>query len=668
MRAIVLALLPVGIAAAADFPEIASYDIDAKLIPAEHAVDGHEVLTWRNESPDYIRELQFHLYQNAFRNTRSTFLRESAGATGSRSATASAQLRKTNGWGWIDIRSLRIENGPDVAKSIRYLHPDDDNADDRTVMAVDLPEPLKPGGTIHVTIDFRTKLPRGGERAGWQLNYHLFGQWFPKIGVWERAGVRGAAAGHWNCHQYHANSEFYADFGRYAVNITTPSNYVVGASGVLERRTDNKAAGTTTRRYVQDGIHDFAWTASPDFIRVERLFDPKREVSEAELAATARMLGITEDEARLQPVRMILLIQPDHASQIDRHFRAIATGLKYFGLWYGKYPYQTITVVDPAYGASNTGGMEYPTFITAGTNWILEPHGQTPEMVVVHEFGHEYWYGMVASNEFEEAWLDEGFNTYSTSKILDKVYGPFPLPVAFQRIPASLVLRLPESNWDSVNRAAWLAMPKADALARNSWQYYSGSSYGLNVYMRTGVTLRTLENLLGEQTMARVMRTYFQRWKYKHPTTSDFIAVVNEVSGKEMTSFFDQFFYGSDLLDYAVGSVQYGKDEKTNVWDTNIKIVRNGEAIWPVDVRISFKDGDVVLKRWDGRYRWVEYSFKRPSEPATVEVDPDHKLLLDVNFANNSWQAEMASKPMLKWTGNLLFWVQNVLLSLAGMA
>lgn len=661
MRFLLLAILCCGIATPADLPQIASYDIDARLIPAEHAIAGHEVLTWRNDSPDYIRELRFHLYMNAFRDAKSTFMREDRGLAD--------RLRERNEWGSIEIRSLSIENGPDLTKSIRYIAPDDGNADDRTVMAVDLPEPVRPGATIRVAFDFHTKLPRGAPRAGWQGQYHFVSQWFPKIGVWERAGVRGAAEGRWNCHQYHAHSEFYADFGRYAVNIATPSNYIVGATGVLERRTEDRAAGTTTWRFVQDGVHDFAWTASPSFIRVERLFDPARETTEAEVAAIAKLHGIAVEDARLDPVRMILLIQPDHAGQIDRHFRATAAALKYFGLWYGKYPYKTITVVDPAYGAGNTGGMEYPTLITAGTDWIIDRNEQTPEMVTVHEFGHQYWYGMVANNEFEEAWLDEGFNTYSTSKILDRVYGPFPVPIRVQGIPLSMLVRLPESTWDPVNRAAWLVSPKADALARNSWEYYSGSSYGINVYMRASVTLRTLERLLGEDTMARVMRTYFQRWKCRHPSTRDFIDVANEISGQDLNWFFDQFFYGSHVLDYAVGDVEsYKEDGKKQVWTSVVKIRREGEAIVPVGVRIRFKDGSTVLKHWDGRYRWAEYRFERPSEVASVEVDPYQKLLLDINFANNSWQAETATRPLLKWTANLLFWIQNLLLSIGAAA
>jgi len=122
------------------------------------------------------------------------------------------------------------------------------------------------------------------------------------------------------------------------------------------------------------------------------------------------------------------------------------------------------------------------------------------------------------------------------------------------------------------------------------------------------------------------------------------------------------------VLDYAVGDVESYKDDKEQVWTSVVRIRREGEAIVPVDVRIRFRDGNTVLKRWDGRYRWVEYRFERPSEVASVEVDPYQKLLLDINFANNSWQAEPAVQPLLKWTANLLFWIQNLLLSIGAAA
>jgi hypothetical protein len=629
---------------------IVNYEISARLDTKLRAVEGHETLTWLNDSSEEVRELRFHLYMNAFRDDKSTFQREEDGHP------------KKDALGSIEVKSLRIAGGADLTKSMRFLHPDDDNAEDRTVMAVALPEPVKAGRSIALEIDFHTKLPHVSARTGYHGDFYMVAQWFPKIGVWEKAGERYATQGQWNCHQFHANSEFYADFGRYAVSLTAPSNYVVGATGVLENRREDAAAKTATYRFVQEDVHDFAWTASPLFQRIERTFDPAREVSARELAETAKLLGLPEKEVSLQPVRMILLIQPEHAAQVERHFKALRAGLKYFGLWYGKYPYPTITMVDPPYGGGAAGGMEYPTLFTAGTSWLVSERRQAPEMVVVHEFGHQFWYGMVANNEFEEAWLDEGFNTYSTSKILDKVYGP-------QDLSPSRWVHGPGVNWDAINRGAYLMGAKTDNLLRNAWEYYDGSSYGLNSYPRSGITLRTLENYLGEATMARIMRTYFQRWRYRHPCTRDFIQVANEVSGQDLKWSFDQFVYGSNVVDYKVGEVENREvGDKKKQFESVVKIRREGEAIFPVEIRVRFTDGKTADRKWDGEYRWVKFKFTGPAGVESVEIDPGHKILLDVNFANNSYREDVAVKPLFKWWQNLLFWAENLLLVAGGVS
>ena len=642
MRRLFLFLAAAGALAAAEGRDIVRYRIEAKLVPQERAVQGHEELTWRNASPDEIRELRFHLYMNAFRDRNSTWVREGG---------REVDRLERNGWGSIAVKRLAIAGGADLTQAIRFIHPDDDNALDRTVISVALPAPVAPGGSIALDIDFSTRLPHVVERAGYHGDFYLVAQWFPKIGVWQ--------AGHWNCHQYHAWSEFFADFGRYDVSIDVPSEYVVGATGVNVSRAAGGAR--TTYRFVQADVHDFAWTASPRFLRAERLFDPAREVTARDISSAAALLGIPESDLRLKPVRMILLIQPENASQIDRHFKALSTAIKYFGLWYGAYPYETVTLVDPPYGGMEAGGMEYPTFIAGGTSWLLSAHEQRPEVVIVHEFGHQYWYGMVGSNEFEESWLDEGFTTYSSEKILGLVYGPEPVPFRPLGIPLASALRFPLVGYDSLDRMGYLEDPKLDDVVRNAWQYYNRSSYGVNSYERANIVLRTLENLLGKPLMARVLRTYFERWRYRHPTTLDFAAIVSEVTGRDMRWFFDRCVFSSNVLDYAVSEIRSGKNEST------VRLRRLGEVILPVELRVRFADGAVIDRQWDGQYRWTEFKFTRPAPIESAEIDPDHKILLDANFANNSRTRSLQAAPLAKWTENLLHWAEQWLLTVGGI-
>lgn len=671
-------------ASAAMSRQVVAYRIQAQLDPEKKTVTGEETLTWRNESPDTIRELRFHLYLNAFQNEKSTFMRESGG-----------QLRgdraQKDEWGYIDIQRMRIAGGADLTAGIRFVHPDDDNADDRTVMAVALPQPVNPGQSITLDIAFLSKLPKVFARTGYHDDFFMAGQWFPKIGVWEKAGDRYAQQGAWNCHQFHATSEFYADYGKYDVTLTVPSAYVVGATGVEQSRTADAARKQTTYRFYQEDVHDFSWTASPRFVRIERQFDPARAVTPAEISATAKLTGAPAEELRLKPVRMILLIQPEHQWQADRHFRALENGLKWFGLWYGAYPYETITVVDPPHGAGGAGGMEYPTLITAGTPWWPGAHEMNPEEVVIHEFGHQYWYGMVGTNEFEESWLDEGFNTYSTGKIIDQVYGPEDAPIDMLYVPVAGLLGLPRITSESRDRLVYLQFDKRDPVVRNAWQYRSDFSYGINSYMRPGTLLRTLENYLGAPVMARIMRAWFQRYRFQHPTTRDFEKLVNEISGRDMHWFFEQFVFGTDWLNYKVESVkcdpvrvklgsflENGKrtvvseadaarveKERDKKGQKEYRIVvtlgRDGEAIFPVDMKMILDNGEVVRQQWDGRDRWVRYEYTKTSRVKSVEIDPERKVLLDGSFADNSYVAITPLLPFAKWSSNVLFWMQMVL-------
>jgi hypothetical protein len=576
------------------------------------------------------------------------------------------------------------------------------------VARVPLAQPIPPHGSIELEVDFTSKLPRALARTGYDGDYVLIAQWFPKIGVYEGAGERGRKEGGWNCHQFHANTEFYADYGSWDVDLTAPANYVLGATGFLRRRQDN-ADRTTTYYFHQDDVHDFAWTASPRFLKLVRTFDWGREVRGDEVVKWAGILNVPADQVGLRDVAVTLLLQPDHKSLADRYFRAAFNGLKYFGLWYGQYPYDTLTVVDPPRD-SNTSGMEYPTFITGGTYFWPGEHSFEPEGVTVHEFGHQFWYGLVGNNEFEEAWLDEGFDTYSTSKVLETAYGeecgyqqvfgmPVPLHSWFRvplpEFPFAGVGSIPLGTYlgcvgypeRTSQRLRYLDQGKDDDMVRFGWQYLNGTSYVVNSYMRPGITLRTLESYLGQETMARVMRAYQQRWRYRHPCTRDFIEVVNEVSGQNMNWFFEQFFYSSNLADYEVSSITnepmegkigvYGENgnkttylekdavkafekSKNKLYHSTVVVRRLGEAVAPVDVSFSFDNGQTVKSSWDGKYRWTKFVFEKAAKVTSAEVDPERKLALEASFTNNSRLANENNRGAIKWYIRWIFWLENL--------
>jgi hypothetical protein len=622
------------VAGAALSEHVVRYDIRVKLDPLGKRLEGRETLTWRNSSNAAVTSLPFHLYLNAFKNNRSTFMRESGGShRGFR--------RDPEDWGWIDVKAIRTAEGADLAAGKRFIQPDDGNADDETVMEVPLDRPVPAGGSVTLEIEFEAKLPKVFVRTGYANDFFMVAQWFPKVGVL-RDGV-------WNCHQYHASSEFFADFGAFKVEITVPAKYIVGATGKRVGVRTNED-GTKTYTHSQEDIHDFAWTACPDFVEFRERFVQAAPPVDTE---------------------MIFLVHRSHLGQKDRYVRALRQGLEFYSQSYGVYPYETITLVDPGPGGIGGGGMEYPTLFTAWTASFLPRGIRMPEFVTIHEFGHGYWYGMVASNEFEEAWLDEGINTYSEVKAMAKYYGP-----------DRSMIDLPGLKIGDLfyNRLSVVGSGRFDPILRVSWDFVSRGSYGLNVYSKAGLAMLTLEKILGEEVMAAVMRTYFEKWKFRHPTTGDFIRVAEEVSGRDLGWYFDQVLRSPDKLDYAISSLSSEEvagpegrfaaemkkggppgEKAVQEYRNEVVVWRTGEWVFPQEVEVVFEDGTKVRETWDGRDRWRKFVYLKPVKLASAAVDPEGKYLLDVNWANNSKRLSPPKAALRKYTLGLAGWVQHLL-------
>ena len=664
------------------------YEIWVELDDAEKTLLGKEEIVWTNPTAEAVPDMLLHLYWNAFKNEDSAFLREAA----AESMFSRGDAPDDGEWGWIDITDIRLADGSDLKPTLHYVTPDGpEHPDDQTVVRVLFPAPVQPGESVRIRLEFRSKVPRTVARSGYYRDSFFIAQWFPKPGVYE-------AGKGWNAHAYHQNSEFFADFADFVVHIDVPSRFVVGSSGRQTGAVVDGAAGRTTYTYRQAMVHDFAWTADPRYIKIERDFIGAREVTPGEYAETAERLALPLEEVRLPDVRMTLLIAPEHKGQIERHFRALRAALKYYGLWYGPYPYETVTMVDPPF-RTGSGGMEYPTLFTAGTRILPSRSVLSPEGVIVHEFGHGYWYGLAANNEFEAAWLDEGFNTYSTGKVLAKAYGPGAMSFVFKGFPIDWFLRLPRNFDFELNRAAAINTVRYDPVTAWSWKFYNSGSYGANVYMRAATLLETLERLLGEPVWSRIMRTYHMRYRFKHPTKSDFVAVVNELSGKDMTWFFDELLEGTEAFDYGIASVTsvkvtlrrrgvYDADGARTEWTgkkiaelekaaadapggppqaayrTTVVLRRFGEARLGGDARVEvvvrFKDGTTETRSWDGQARWARLEFVKPAEVASAEIDPAGVWLIDENLANNSRGADGIRRNVVKMISQHLFLLQNL--------
>jgi hypothetical protein len=655
---------------------VVSYDISVRLDASTKRLEGRERVTWRNPAPEAVSDLWLHLYLNAFKNTASTFMRESGG-----------QLRGDrmgdNAWGWIDVTSFTLADGADLTGAIRFEHPDDDNAEDQTVIRVPLPRPVPPNGAITFEVTFKAQLPEVFARSGYKRDFYLVAQWFPKLGVYEPAGMRGRPAGGWNCHQYHANSEYYADYGEYRVEMTVPSTFVVGATGVSKGRIDRKD-GTVTYVYEQADVHDFAWTADPNYVKIRRVFSASRDVTPAEYERYSTLLGRPRTEVQLSDVEITLLVQPARLPLAERYIQAAKAAIKGFGLRYGRYPYTTLTVVDPPEDASGAGGMEYPTFITGGGAYVMNfwPFSgvRGVEGVTVHEFGHQFWYGLVANNEFEEAWLDEGLTTYSTGLVAESEYGPRTSNGQF------LALQLGEMD---ILRATVAGFSRSkDAIVKPAWMYTGDYSY--YAYMKPAAALRTLQGYLGDQVMARVLRTFHERWRFRHPTSTDFFAVASEVSGKDLGWFFRQAFLGSETLDYSVEAVSTGpaaptrgvvdaQGKRTTVggqapakgkapgkYESRVLVRRVGDMTFPVQIALKFEGRPVERIPWDGLDRWKRIVVVRAERLEWASVDPDSSVILDSNWVNNSRRVAGDARLAAWWTARWLSGLQQMV-SFIGM-
>jgi hypothetical protein len=616
-------------------PPVASYDIEVRYDPLAHSVSGRQTITWRNNTTRATRELQFHLYQNAFANSRSSFMREIG------DAWVDWAEKFEDPWGYTEISSLRV-GGAERAGEAHFIQPDDANADDRTVLAVPLERPVRSGEAVAIEIEFVTKLPRPLARSGHSGPYAFFAQWFPKLGVLEESG--------WDCRQYHHTTEFYADFGTYEVTVEVPADSVVGATGLLAEDRHNQD-GSRRLRFVAEGVHDFAWAVDPRFVEV------KEQIADIEVR---------------------LLVQPGHVHQARRYIDAARAAIERYGQWIGPYPYKTLTMVDPAPGAFATGGMEYPTLITLATTWWMPAGVRVPEVVTVHEFGHQYWYGMVASNEFEEAWLDEGVNSYLEAKIMDDAYGPASYVDLFGLQIDSL----------ADYRGAYLRATSRDPLARAAWQFFNRRSYAAISYAKTMLVLDTLARVHGEDAVKKALADYFNVWKFRRPEGRDLLDSLGRSVGKDLTAYFQQVVYGTGVVDYAItaadsrelpaltghpfqgvraGEAVKPEPEEPPRYENEVVVERLGEVVLPLRVDVRFDDGTTATEYWDGVDRWRRFEYVGTQRVEWAVADPEGALSLDVNRLNNSRMREAGTRGIVRLASRWGFWFQSLLHVLTGL-
>lgn len=651
---------------------VVDYRIDAALDAAKHAVSGKEQLTWRNRSDREVRSIYVHLYLNAFQNEGSTFFTEREVLTAHSGSRGAAKLKKGQ-WGWIDLKQVS-QNG--TALKWEFVHPDGGPKTDQTVARIDLAQPVPAGGTLTLDIDFLSQLPRVVERTGWWGDFNLVAQWFPKIGVLELPGERGATQVRWNVHEFHFNSEFYADFGRFDVTLTVPSDYTVGAVGE-QQGAPAQADGKTTYHYVQGDVHDFAWVAAKGY----------------------KVLDGSWQGPGSPKVAVRVIYPPEYAASAQPVLKASTDSLTYFSDTLGPYPYRTLTAVVPPYNAGEAGGMEYPTFFTAEGYAEVTPGTSSQyeiDFVTIHEFGHGYFYGLLASNEFEEPMLDEGINEYWDQRMLrargQVINATTPVLRRFGFAPAV-------PGFVSERMDAGLKHPY-DPLGENAWDRYSSGSYG-TVYSRTATAMHDLEERLGHDVTERAFREYYRRWHFRHPSAADLRATLIDVSGdaRDVNEIFDQYVYGTAHIDDRVASIDSeevlppagttlsdGKrsdgdsaalDKRIDKqredwkkahphakpgtgpfpWHSTVSVVRDGAPV-PQILRVGFADGSHQQLKWNDDRRWARFEFTGPSKVVSAELDPQRHIYLDADKLNDSRSTKPNGAASRRWSADFAALVQ----------
>jgi hypothetical protein len=582
---------------------IANYKIDARLDATRHQVKATETLVWTNTGKSAVDRLPFHLYINAFKNEQSIFMRSSRGEMRGAKAT-------DTGWGWIQIESIQIA-GSELASQLAYP-----NKPDETVVELPLATPVEPGASIEVHIKFTVQLPEVFARTGYKGDFHLIGQWFPKIGV--RVGMPGAET--WECRPHHAFSEFFADFGTYDVSLTVPNTFVVAGTGVLTSVTE-APGGTRTWIYKAEDVHDFVWMA-----------DPYMEM----MSETAKV----EDGT----VEVRVMYRPEQEQFAKRHLRAGVGAIEQFSAAYVPYPWSVMTIIDPPPDAmEGAGGMEYPTLVTtAGDSVFARPGVRLPEYVTIHEVGHNWFQGMLATNEPLEAWLDEGINDWADAKVMTELYGPRSNVIDWMDWHAEVT---------SLLAAIGDREPIPSPIATATFAFVDTRGWQQATYTNTARAVKTIENMVGAKKLADAMKKYAQTYAFTHPTGQQFFEFLQGELQLDLSWFIGPAFQQVGGVDYQLRSaacrkahpargvfddkgirttVTEAKAPETGSYICDIVVTNTGAVHAPVEIELRFADNSSQRVKWDdhGNGAWERFTIERSSPLREVWIDPDNKIAL----------------------------------------
>ena len=589
-----------------------NYTIVARLDDKKHEISAFEVFEYVNNSPNSLDKIYIHLWPNAYRNEN----------------TALAIQQYKDGNGILRFGNDSIKGGIDSldfqSNGIRLKWEYDAKNSDICILR--LQNPLNSGDRIRISTPFKVKIPSGEiSRLGHIGQSYQITQWYPKPAVYDENG--------WNQMPYLNQGEFYSEFGSFDVSITLPKNYVVGATGDLQTESekiflDEKAneslkrlpdyllkkrgrnAGTPfptsdsewkTIRYTQSNVHDFAWFADKRY---------------------AVLKGEVELPQGKRKVTSWAMFVPHNAIYWQHAIEFINDGTYYYSLWNGDYPYNQVTALDGTISAG--GGMEYPNVTVIGN----ANSKQELEVVIVHEVGHNWFYGILGSNERVHGWMDEGMNTLNEMRYMQTKY---PNNTLLSDMVLNGRLHFNDLSHHDLGDVSYrtIAGFGADQAIETHSEDFTSTNYGLIMYQKTGLVFFYLKDYLGEELFNKVMHDYFETWKFKHPQPEDMRKTMEASSGKNLSWLFDDLIQTTNHIDYKIMSVRSMKVGSL------VKVKNLGQVNGPIELNV-FKDSILVETVWL-EPGVEETKIKSNRSQFTHLVIDDSKDIPEINRGNNTW-------------------------------
>lgn len=547
------------------FQQEVNTTIRVSLDDEKHWLSGDIQIEYINNSPDKLSEIKIHCWANAYKSDRSAMARQFL-----RMGETKFHFALPDERGGFENLNFSVKN----QKSRWYF--DDDHPD---IVHLKLAEPLLPGDTLHIFTPLLLRIPNSFSRLGHVGQSYQMTQWFPKPAVYDQRG--------WHEMPYLNMGEFYSEFGRYEVSITLPENYVVAATGVcrstseieflkqklvetdsvlkkgiskeeMARDTFPKSSDKMkTVHFSAENVHDFAWFADKRFLAVR-------------------------DEAKLSSGRTLptwAFFTREGATVWQKGAFFTRRAVEFYSKNVGEYPYPHATAVHSALSAG--GGMEYP-MITVINN---ERTAEALDQVITHEVGHNWFYGILASDEREHPWLDEGLNSFYEQRYMRQFYSH---DMAFE-VPKFLH---DPTKQGEINKIGCLTLARLgmDTPPDSHSDEFSMVGYGVQAYMKTAASLRWLEESAGKEKFDEAMHDYFEKWKFRHPAPQDFLAVLKE---NELNSdWFWENMATQKQADFVIKNVEKRSGE------FSVKIKNKGRLNAPFQLAGLKKNGEVVVKDW----------------------------------------------------------------------